>query len=173
MLSYRQAEIADIEKIIELVESAYRGESSRQGWTTEADFIDGQRTDHKEITEILERQASTIILCEDNDELVASVQLNKTRDKAYLGMFAVNPLKQGGGLGFNLLKQAEMFVQKEWESTALLMSVISIREELISWYERHGYVKTGKIKDFPYEEPRFGTPKRDDLLLEILEKTFV
>ena len=88
-------------------------------------------------------------------------------------MFAVDPVKQGKGVGLAVLKQAERFVQDGWNSAALCMSVISIREELINWYFRHGYQKTGKTSLFPYGEPRFGIPNRDDLLLETLEKIFV
>ena len=173
MLTYRLACKADITKIVALVESAYRGNSSRLGWTTEADFIDGQRTDQQEVTELLHKADSVFLLCEDKGQLLASVQLNKLADKAYLGMFAVDPVKQGKGVGLAVLKQAERFVQDGWNSAALCMSVISIRKELINWYFRHGYQKTGKTSLFPYGEPRFGVPNRDDLLLETLEKKFV
>lgn len=172
MLSYRLASKEDIESIIDLVESAYRGDSSRLGWTTEADFIDGQRTDRQEIIEILEKDNQIIILGEKDGQIFASVQLNKSSDHAYLGMFAVDPTMQGNGIGLSLLKYAEEFVQKEWNSQGLRMSVISIREELIAWYTRHGYEKTGKITSFPYEEPRYGIPNRDDLVLERMEKLF-
>ena len=173
MLTYRQGLNADIDKIVTLVDSAYRGDSSRAGWTTEADFIDGQRTERQEIIDILARPASTILLCEDDGQLVATVQLNKSGDGAYLGMFAVDPQRQATGLGIKLLDQAESFVQEEWSSECMRMLVISIRKELISWYQRHGYNKTGKTKPFPYGETRFGIPKRDDLVLEILEKRFI
>jgi len=173
MLTYRQGSSSDIDKIVTLVDSAYRGDSSRAGWTTEADFIDGQRTDRQEIIEILERSDSAILLCEADGQLVATVQLNKSGDSAYLGMFAVDPQRQAMGLGLKLLNQAENFVQTEWSSKCMRMLVISIREELISWYQRHGYQKVGKTKPFPYGEERFGLPKRDDLVLEILKKNFI
>ncbi|MDH5425690.1 MAG: GNAT family N-acetyltransferase [Gammaproteobacteria bacterium] len=170
MLTYRLAVKADIDNIVKLVESAYRGDSSRQGWTTEADFIAGQRTDRQEIMEILAKPDHVILLCEYRSRLMASVQLNRDSAKAYLGMFAVEPPKQGQGIGLSLLKQAESYVLKEWGSVALNMRVISTREELINWYCRHGYEKTGKSTPFPYAEPRYGIPNRDDLELETLEK---
>lgn len=172
MLSYRLASKEDIKNIVDLVESAYRGDSSRLGWTTEADFIDGQRTDPQEIIEILEKDEQVIILGEKDGRILASVQLNKSSNHAYLGMFAVEPTMQGHGMGLSLLKYAEEFVQKEWNSLGLRMSVISIREELIAWYARHGYEKTGKTTRFPYEESRYGIPNRDDLVLERMEKLF-
>ena len=176
MLNFRLAEQADITDIVALVESAYRGDQSKKGWTTEADFIDGQRTDQEEVRDLMTKPDSFFLLCEsqildqDQNKLLASVQLNKSADKAYLGMFAVDPLKQGEGIGLALLKQAEHFVQNQWHSKALQMTVISIRQELINWYLRHDYIRTGQLKSFPYEEPRFGKPKRDDLVLEVLEK---
>lgn len=173
MFTYRVATIDDIENIVRLVESAYRGDSSRHGWTTEADFIDGQRTDREEVLSLLEKPNHAFLLCEEGDQLVATTQLNKTPDKAYLGMFAVDPLKQGGGIGLSLLKQAEKYVQDRWGSRSLQMSVISIRTELIDWYMRHGYKKTGVVSFFPYGEPRYGIPNRDDLVLEMLEKKLV
>lgn len=173
MLTYRLATPEDITSIVTLVELAYRGESSRLGWTTEADFIDGQRTDKEEVSELLGKEHHVMMLCEEHGQLVATVQLNQSSKHAYLGMFAVDPLKQSKGLGLALLKEAETFVQEKWSSNALCMSVISIREELIAWYCRHGYVKTEKMSEFPYHEPRYGIPNRDDLVLVSLEKKFI
>jgi hypothetical protein len=39
------------------------------------------------------------------------------------------------------------------------MTVISVRTELIAWYERQGWSDTGKRKPFPENEP-FGSPKQ-------------
>jgi len=167
---FRIAELADIAEIVSLVESAYRGESSRQGWTTEAAFIEGQRTDEQEVSELMDKPNSIFMLCFDSGDLLASVQIEKQQDNAYLGMFAVNPEKQGGGIGSMLLDQVESYAKNEWGCEAMQITVITIRDELISWYLRNGYKSAGVIKSFPYEEPRFGQPKRDDLMLEVYEK---
>ena len=173
MLSYRLASKSDISNIVCLVDSAYRGQSSRQGWTTEADFIEGQRTDHDEVSELMQAQDSCFLLCENKERLIASVQLSKLSDKAYLGMLAVEPISQGKGTGKALLQKAEHFVVQQWHSVAVLMTVISIRDELINWYLRQGYMKTDQTKAFPYDEPRYGTPTRQDLVLQTFEKRLI
>lgn len=168
--SFRLATKNDITAIIELVESAYRGKHSLNGWTTESSFIDGQRTDAEEVSGLILKANSILLLCHDNNTLVATIQLEKNSNKAYLGMFAVDPMKQGKGIGYSLLVEAEKYVKNQWGCQVLQMTVITIRSELIDWYLRHGYIRTGIFKPFPYEEPRYGLPKRRDLELEILEK---
>ena len=160
----------DVSSIVDLVESAYRRDHSKKGWTTESDFIDGQRTDAEEVSELIRKDNAVILLCHENDTLVATLQLETNDSKAYLGMFAVEPARQGQGIGYTFLMEAENYVKSQWKCQFLRMVVITIRTELIDWYLRHGYKKTGKIKSFPYEEPRFGLPKRQDLSLEVLEK---
>lgn len=162
--------MADIEAIVLLVDSAYRGDVSRQGWTTEADIIEGQRTDACQVRELLEQKNQSIILCEDNNQLLASVHLDRRENYAYLGMFAVKPGLQGKGTGRVLLAYAEAKVFKEWQCEWLEMTVIKQRKELIAWYERNGYSMGTEERPFPYGDERFGLPKRDDLVLGVLKK---
>lgn len=169
--SFRLATESDISSIVQLVESAYRGDLSKQGWTTESDFIKGQRTDAKEVSEHITAADSVIILCFDHDQLVASVQIKKSNQQAWLGMFAVTPERQSAGIGRLVIRQAEHYAQQMWHSKSMMMLVITIRTELIQWYLRLGYKRTGIVKPFPYSEPRFGLPQRDDLVLEVLEKS--
>lgn len=168
--TFRLATESDISDIVQLVESSYRGDLSKQGWTTESEFIKGQRTDEREVKEHIMAKDSVIILCFDKELLVASVQIKKLHKKTYLGMFAVLPERQSAGIGRLLMQQAENYGRNEWHSESVVMLVITIRTELIQWYLRQGYRKTGKFKPFPYNEPRFGLPQRDDLMLEMLEK---
>ena len=141
-LRFRAATPADVPAIVALVESAYRGDSSRAGWTTEADLLEGRRTG------AVERQGDT----------------------CYFGMFSVRPALQGGGIGNAVLAECERLAREEWGCRALHMTVIRVRTELIAWYERRGYRATGESKPFPYGDPRFGLPKRDDLDFIILSK---
>ena len=171
--NFRLAEQKDIDDIVALVESAYRGEKSKQGWTTESHFINGQRTDAEEVSTLIGRENSVLILCFDNHELLATIQIQKTGDKCYLGMFAVQPQKQSLGIGSLLLEQAENYARQHWQCRVMTMLVITIRQELIEWYRRKGYRPTGEKQRFPYHEPRFGLPARDDLMLDTYEKELV
>lgn len=169
-IAFRFATKADVLAIVALVESAYRGDSSRTGWTTEADFLDGQRTDQESVRELIQTPNNRIILCFRNSELLASAHLERLGDSAYFGMFAVQPALQGSGIGRAVLAEAERVACEEWRCHTMQMTVISIRAELIAWYERRGYRRTGVFKPFPYGDERFGIPKRDDLRFEVLTK---
>ncbi len=168
-LLFRKARIDEAGQIAALVNSAYRGESSRAGWTTEADFLDGQRTDLEEISGLIGKAASLILLCLDGNDLIGSVHLEKSADAACLGMLAINPQLQGRGVGKMLLTEAESMATDAWHSDKMKMAVITIRPELIAYYERRGYRRTGVHKVFP-ADICFGIQKVKGLKLEWLEK---
>ena len=171
-LSHRDATVADVPAIVGLVTSAYRGEASRIGWTTEADLLDGERIDPGVLRADIERPRSRVLLVERDGALVACAHVAVEDGAGYFGMFAVRPDLQGAGLGNALLLEAERVVRDEWMLPALRMTVIDVRDELIAWYERRGYRRTGIRKPFPYGDTRFGVPRRDDLRFEVLEKPF-
>ena len=167
---FRTATEADVPALVALVESAYRGEASRGGWTTEADLLDGQRTDPEGVTEVIRGGNSRMVAVEADGELVACCQLERREGHAYFGMFAVRPGLQGGGLGKAVLAEAERLGRDEWGAGELHMTVITAREDLIAWYERRGYRRTGELSPFPYGDERFGLPRRADLEFELLVK---
>ena len=169
-LRFRAATAADIDAIVALVESAYRGDASRQGWTTEADFLDGRRTGADDLSACLARERSRILLAERDGVLLACAHVAEEDGAGYFGMFSVRPNLQGGGIGKHVLAEAERIAREEWQLPTMRMTVIDIRDELIAFYERRGYHRTGITKPFPYGDARFGLPKRDDLRFEILEK---
>ena len=170
--TFRVATEEDAKTICDLVNSAYRGESSKKGWTTEADLLDGQRTDEDAIINSIQLPNSYILCGFENGKMWGSVQLMYDEGEGYLGMFTVDPLKQAGGLGKILIFEAEKFLTSRFSVKRVWMTVIVQREELIAWYVRRGYRRTGKFKPFPYDNERFGKPKRPDLKMEILEKKF-
>jgi ribosomal protein S18 acetylase RimI-like enzyme len=169
-LDFRRAGESDIEAIVALVEGSYRGDGSRAGWTTEADLLGGMRIDAQRVREDLERKCSLVLLGERDGQLLACANVCLEDGAGYFGMFSVLPSMQGGGLGKQLLAEAERIAREEWNLPVMRMTVIDVRDELIAFYERRGYHRTGIHKPFPYGEARFGIPKRDDLRFEILEK---
>jgi len=167
---FRVATQNDVAAIVALVESAYRGDVSKKGWTTEADLLDGQRTDPDSVGSLIANPASRIVLAERDGALLACANVERQGEAAYFGMFSVRPDLQGGGLGKAMLAEAERIARFEWGCSEMQMTVISVRDELIAWYERRGYRRTGCYSPFPYGDERFGIPKRDDLRFELMIK---
>jgi len=169
-LSFRTATPGDVNALVELVTSAYRGEVSRQGWTTEADLLEGQRIDPDVLRHDIDRPHSRILVAERDGELLACAHVAVEDGAGYFGMFSVRPDRQGGGVGKAMLAEAERVAHEEWRLPAMRMTVIDLRDELIAFYERRGYARTGIKKPFPYGDARYGIPRRDDLRFEVLEK---
>ena len=171
VLVFRAATPADLDALVSLVTSAYRGEASKAGWTTEADFLDGNRIDRDVLAADIVRPRSRVLVAERDGTMLACAHVCEEDGAGYFGMFSVQPTLQGGGVGKSVLAEAERIVRDEWHLPAMRMTVIDIRDELIAFYERRGYARTGIKKPFPYGDPRYGIPKRDDLRFEVLEKS--
>jgi ribosomal protein S18 acetylase RimI-like enzyme len=168
-LQFFRATVTNAQGIADLVNSGYRGDVSRAGWTTEAEYLEGKRTDADEVRALIADPHSVVLLCLQGGELVGSVHLQQQDDAAYLGMFVVKPSLQGQGIGKRFMTAAEAFVASEWRATRIQMTVITLRHELIAYYERRGYRRTGIFKPFPIEDKR-STALVDELKFEVLEK---
>jgi len=167
--AFRLAGDDDVEAVVALVESAYRGEASRDGWTTEADLLAGQRTDAREVAAVLDRPGSVLLLAEANGRLAGCCHLERRPERAaHFGMFAVDPKSQGSGVGSALLREAKRMASS-WGCRKMRMTVIRQREDLIAWYRRRGFEPTGESEPFPYGDERFGIPLRPDLEFVVLE----
>ncbi|WP_030776582.1 GNAT family N-acetyltransferase [Streptomyces sp. NRRL S-920] len=169
-LTFRDAAPRDVDALVALIESAYRGETSRAGWTSEADILDGQRTDPRGVLDAIESPVGRLLTAERDGEIVSCCRLEHRGDHGYFGMFAVSVSQQGAGLGRLVLAEAERIARDEWDAREMHMTVISVRDDLIAWYERRGYRRTGRMSPFPYGDERFGIPRRPDLEFELLVK---
>ena len=168
-MQFREAVIEDAVAVAALVNSCYRGDSSKKGWTTEADLLDGTRTNEEEIRGLITSTGSLILLCSEGDEIIGSVHLQQEGSSGYLGMLVVKPGLQGAGLGRGLMESAERLVRDKWGSRKMTMNVFTARPELIAYYERRGYRRTGKVKPFEPHDVH-GIPRVEGLELEVLEK---
>jgi len=167
----RDATPADIPELHRLIESAYRGEASRAGWTTEADLLDGQRTDPDDLAGILSDPEQGMLTAWRGDDLVGCVLIaDRGGGTGYFGMLSVSPTLQGGGLGRRLIEAAHATMAERFGARRVRISVFPQRETLIAWYRRLGYRPTGETLPFPYGDERFGLPKRDDLHFIVLER---
>jgi len=146
-----EALLKDIPALTTLINSAYRGETSKKGWTTEAHLLEGKRTNEEEMTQIFLDPKNTILKFTENHKIIGSVLLVEKGHQLYLGMLTVSPELQNSGIGKKLLAEAEIHA-KTLGLSSIIMTVISVREELIAWYKRHGYVDTGEREAFPESE---------------------
>ncbi|MCO5936274.1 GNAT family N-acetyltransferase [Mucilaginibacter sp. RB4R14] len=139
------ATLIDVPELVVLINSAYRGETSKKGWTTEANLIDGQRIDADGLIEQMDDPKAIILKNTNEDnQITGCVYLQKRSDNLYLGMLTVSPTLQAGGLGRKLLETAEDYA-RSINYHIITMTVITTRTELLEWYERRGYAKTGEI----------------------------
>lgn len=158
----------DVPMLNKLVNSAYRGESSRKGWATEADLIDGTRIDEAAMLDLIQDRNTTILKYVENNEILGCVELRIENESLYLGMLTVNPDLQAKGIGKILMHAGEDFGRKN-NCKKVKMTVVSVRDKLIAWYERHGYSLTGERKPFKMPDERFGIP-RQPLEFVVMEK---
>ena len=158
------ANINEAQIINELLNLAYRGE---KGWTTENSLVSGDRSTISDIKLSIEN--SIFLIYKKNSDLVACICLEAKDHEVYIGSFAVHPDYQAGGLGKSILRAAEKYSIDELEAKKFIMVVLSKRIELISFYERRGYQKTGINKEYPLHL-NVGTPKSSGLTIVQLYK---
>jgi ribosomal protein S18 acetylase RimI-like enzyme len=168
-LNITEAGTSDASSIVQLVNSAYRGDEARKGWTHEADLIEGEkRIDENSVRQLLADPFAKILLYRNEQKLLGCVYLQQRNDLVYMGMLSVQPDTQAKGIGKQLLQAAEEFALEK-HCLAIEMTVISSRKELIRWYEKYGYVVTDETRPFPTDD-RFGRP-REKVEFAVLVKT--
>ncbi len=169
VLRFSTAAALDAAAVAALVNTAYRGDTSRRGWTTEADLLGGQRTDVELVDALIHTEGSRIELAWQGDRLVACVHLQRAADEIRVGMLSVHPECQGRGIGKAVLARVESLALAETDARRLTMAVITRRQELLAYYGRRGYLSSDRYSAFP-QDPRYGVPRVGDLRLVWLEK---
>ncbi|MDK2770216.1 GNAT family N-acetyltransferase [Sphingomonas sp.] len=145
----RPATLADLPPLHPVVERAYRGDAARQGWTHEADLLSDTRTDLETLATLIDGN-SRILIALDGDTILGCVNIADRGDGlAYLGLLCVDPTIQARGIGKRLIAAAEAAARDTFAATSVEMTVIDRRAELIAWYERHGYARSGETRPFP------------------------
>ena len=162
------ATIIDIPTLTSLLNRSYRGENSRAGWTTEADLLSGKRIDETGLLQLLNDPDSLILIVQSDETILATIHVHREVDNVLFGLFAVEPTLQNKGVGKELLAYAESEAHKLWEINTGVMEVITHREELIAYYERRGYLRTGEMIAFP--ESDLWDRQVDSLELAVLSK---
>lgn len=170
----KQATAADVPAVVALMNAAFRGAGTEAGWNTEAGYIDGDRTSEALVNEEIAAQPEAVLLLDRSDDtggLLGTVWLEPAGDGVwYLGSLTIDPKLQNAGAGRRLLEAAETWALERGART-IRMKVVNVRDTLIAWYVRRGYSPTGEVEPFPYDDPRFGIPRRDDLSFVVLHKS--
>jgi len=158
MIIIEKATANDVPRLTTLINKAYRGASAQKGWTSEAHLLDGLRIDEATLTEYIADKDTAILKCSNNGEIAGCVYVKKEDDALYFGMLTVDPDRQNNGTGKLLLKHVAWYATEQ-HCSRIYMTVISVRSELISWYERLGFKRTGEIRPFP-TDTKFGIQKQ-------------
>ncbi|WP_019834321.1 GNAT family N-acetyltransferase [Sphingomonas sp. PR090111-T3T-6A] len=146
----RLAAAADLGPLHALVQRAYRGDSARAGWTHEADLVEGQRIEPEALAAILAQPGEHLLVATRDGVPIGCVQVtDRGEGVGYLGLLAVDPGLQAAGLGKLLIAAAEREAATRFGAHTMEMSVIEQRAELLAYYERRGYVRTGEYRPFP------------------------
>jgi ribosomal protein S18 acetylase RimI-like enzyme len=156
-------------EISRLVNSVYRGENSKKGWTTEADLLEGIRITVNKILELIGKKNNEILLAVTDDKIIGCVHLEKINKKCHLGMLSVDVNYQKEGIGKYLMNESEKYAKEVFRCGEMEMKVIGQRKELIEYYIRQGYKLMGEKENFSLNT-HFGAPKRNDLYFEYMVK---
>ena len=149
-VTIRLATRDDLPRLHPVIERAYRGDSARAGWTHEADLLEGTRTDLASLEALVANPNERLLMASNGDVPIGCVQIRDRGDGlSYLGLLCIEPTLQAGGLGKWLIEAAEKIAHEMFGASAMEMTVIENRAELIAYYERRGYVRTSERRDFP------------------------
>ncbi|HHX4059894.1 MAG: GNAT family N-acetyltransferase [Burkholderia contaminans] len=167
--SYRIATEQDVDALVQLVNAAYRPTTDAAGWTHEASLIDGPRITSSQLAATLHAPDAVLLVAKIDGGVAGCIEVRKAGDVAYIGTLAVAPSMQDRGLGKALLNEAEQFAVRHWGIGTAVMVVVSVRHELIDFYLRRGYRRTGERTGYPFDAG-VGRPRDENLTVETLTR---
>ena len=169
-LKFRFAQSADITKLVDLINSAYRQQHGNS-WTSEAEIVTGQRINASQLEHALSQDHFQLWIALQDEQIVACIGLTFNLYDVEIGTFCITPHFQNQGIGKQVLDFAENYVRQKirlehQHLNDFVMWVLSARTELIAYYERRGYVQTGSVDDYPLNAD-VGRPMIDLHLIEM------
>jgi ribosomal protein S18 acetylase RimI-like enzyme len=165
----RPANVHDVDALMAMVNAAYRPPPGNAGWTHESKLVTGPRINRVQLLNAVAESTGVLLVKVLNNSIVACVQIQRQGADSYIGMLTVSQSEQKLGLGKAMLDYAETYAITEFSAERLIMVVLSARHELIEFYFRRGYARTGEVRAYPVDAG-VGTPKTADLMIETLEK---
>ena len=167
-----QANTSQAALIARLVNQAYRPASDTRGWTHEADLVAGDRTSAEQVALQISPR-SPVLVALRNGDVIACVQIIHDGPDCWIGMLATLPSEQNAGLGKKMLSAAEAYAIDHFMPKRLMMSVLTSRPELLSFYQRRGYQPTGNVTEYPVDAG-VGEPLISNLqVIELSKDPFV
>ena len=127
----RTACAADTESLTRLINAAF---------AVERVAIEGERVNRAKLEAFL--RTGEFLLLEKDRQLHGCVYIEKRGERGYLGMLAVEPNRQGNGLGRFLAREAERRLLA-LGCRFVDLRVISARAELTAFYAKLGYRVSG------------------------------
>ena len=150
--TFRKADLNDVKILFTLLNSAYRGDSAREGWTYESDLVGGLRTTPEALREIIGKKNESFLLALSENKILGCAHIIDEGEELYFGMIAVKPNLQNQKIGSKILEEIDRIAIEDKKSAVRLV-VIHPRKELIAYYERKGFRLTGQSEPFPTEYP--------------------
>ena len=167
-MEIRLATLSDSPEIVSLVNTAYRSKEV-QGWTSEAEIIEGDRINLEQVKALIETKKSFLFLAFDQRKLIGCIHIQLEKNLGHISLLTTHPKIQNLGLGKRLLQFSEDYCFEHYHINAFELSVLSTRKELIEFYERRGYIFTGKVDSYPVDE-QVGKPLSSEIQVLYFKK---
>jgi predicted N-acetyltransferase YhbS len=111
-----------------------------EAYEVERFFVLGDRTTPEDVVAHMRRGAFLVAV--DDGRLVGSVYVETNGHRGSFGMLAVDPSRQGTGVGRRLIDAAESHIRQAG-GRSVEIQVVNLRTDLLPRYRRLGFVEVG------------------------------